>query len=82
MAGLEHLAEHVGALNDDDPRFVSLAEALSNAHWTPDRLGGFLYSQVVATYGLAGRVDQPPDEFITRYARIAVGIVRANRRNS
>lgn len=81
VGAFERLGEHVAVLDDDDPRFVSLAAALNEAHRVPEDLDGYLYTHITTTYGIAG-ASPDPDYLISDYVPVAVGIIRANSRRS
>jgi hypothetical protein len=78
VGSLERLADYVSALDDDDERLISLAKALDDASWKPEKLDEYLYSYIISTYGLSSSTGQAPDDFISGYVKVAVGIVRAH----
>ena len=56
VSAFERLAEHVAALDDDEPRFASLAAALNEARRAPEDLDSYLYTHITTTYGIAGEL--------------------------
>jgi hypothetical protein len=80
VKAFEQLADYVATLRDDDPRFVSLADALTDADWTVDKLDGYLHGYLTSAYVVSDEPGEAPDRFIDRYLHSAAQTVRVNAR--
>ena len=77
VAAFERLAEHIATLDDEDPRLVSLADALNEANSEPEDLEGTSTPTTPPLTASPG-ANPEPDDFISSYVPVAVGIIRVD----